>query len=239
MLPRVSIKGLLEAGVHFGHSSSKWDPRMAPYLHTKRNGIHIIDLQKTVKLIVKACTAMKKVSKKGANILFISTKKQASDIVRENAEEAGCYYINSRWLGGTLTNYKTIRQRIAYLKKLERMVENGDMDLLGKKERSKRMKELDKLTRNLNGIRDMEKLPEIVFIVDPNREHIAVDECNKLGIPIVAITDSNCNPDKIQHIIPGNDDAMRAIKIITSYISEAVMEGKEQRKAKQDKEVAN
>ena len=140
MLPRVSIKGLLEAGVHFGHSSSKWDPRMAPYLHTKRNGIHIIDLQKTVKLIVKACSAMKRASKKGANILFISTKKQASDIVRENAETAGCYYINSRWLGGTLTNYKTIRQRIAYLKKLERMVENGDMDLLGKKERSKRMK---------------------------------------------------------------------------------------------------
>ncbi|PCJ20071.1 MAG: 30S ribosomal protein S2 [Candidatus Cloacimonadota bacterium] len=236
MLPRVSIKGLLEAGVHFGHSSSKWDPRMSPYLHTKRNGIHIIDLQKTVKLIVKACSSMKRVSRKGANILFISTKKQASDIIKENAETSGCFYINSRWLGGTLTNYKTIRQRIAYLKKLERMVENGDMDLLGKKERSKRMKELDKLTRNLNGIRDMEKLPEIVFIVDPNREHIAVDECNKLGIPIVAITDSNCNPEKIQYVIPGNDDAMRAIKLITSYISEAIMDGKEQRKAKQDKE---
>jgi len=236
MLPKVSIKNLLEAGVHFGHQTRKWDPRMAPYIYTARNEIHILDLQKTVRLLTKACGFVKDVAARGGDILFVSTKRQAAEIVRENAARAGVHYVNFRWLGGTLTNFKTIRQRIAHLKKLERMVENGDMELLGKKERAKRMRELQTLNRNLNGLRDLEGTPDVVFIVDPSKEKIAVDECVKLGIPVVAITDTNCNPENISHVIPGNDDAIRSIKVITTYLTDAIVEGKEANRATQEKE---
>jgi small subunit ribosomal protein S2 len=236
MLSTVSIKNLLEAGVHFGHQTRKWDPRMAPYIYTKRNEIHILDLQKTVKLILKACDRIKKVAEQGGNILFVSTKRQAQEIVREAAERAGVHYVNHRWLGGTLTNFNTIRQRINHLKKLERMIEVGDMELLGKKERARRMRELKNLSRNLNGIREMDGTPDIVFLVDPSREHLAVDECVKLKIPIVAITDSNCDPSPIQFVIPGNDDAIRSIKLIVNYLTDAIVEGKELSRATQEKE---
>ena len=236
MLSQVSIRDLLEAGVHFGHQTRKWEPRMAPYIYTKRNDIHILDLQQTVRLIRQACTKIKKIAEKGGNILFISTKRQAQEIIRENAERAGVHYVNYRWLGGTLTNFNTIRQRISHLKKLERMVESGDMDLLGKKERARRMRELRNLGHNLNGIRDMDGQPDIVFLVDPGKERIAVDECAKLKIPIIAITDSNCNPSHIDYVIPGNDDAIRSIKVIASYITDAILEGKELSRATQEKE---
>lgn len=236
MINPVTIRNLLEAGVHFGHETRKWDPRMAPYIYTKRNEIHILDLQKTVKLILKACDRVKKVAERGGNILFVSTKRQAQEIIREAAERAGVQYVNHRWLGGTLTNFNTIRQRISHLKKLERMLEVGDMDLLGKKERAKRMRELRNLERNLNGIRDMDKVPDLVFIIDPSREHLAVDECKKLGIPIIAITDTNCNPTPIEYVIPGNDDAIRSIKLIVNYITDAIIEGKEISRATQEKE---
>jgi small subunit ribosomal protein S2 len=236
MLSQVTIRDLLEAGVHFGHQTRKWDPRMAPYIYTKRNDIHILDLQQTVRLIRQACEKVKKVAEKGGNILFISTKRQAQEIIRENAERASVHYVNFRWLGGTLTNFNTIRQRISHLKKLERMVENGDMDLLGKKERARRMRELRNLGRNLNGIRDMEGQPDVVFLVDPVKERIAVDECAKLKIPTIAITDSNCDPTNINYVIPGNDDAIRSIKVIASYITDAILEGKELSRATQEKE---
>lgn len=236
MINPVTIRNLLEAGVHFGHETRKWDPRMAPYIYTKRNEIHILDLQKTVKLILKACDRIKKVAEQGGNILFVSTKRQAQEIIREAAERADVQYVNHRWLGGTLTNYHTIRQRISHLKKLERMVEVGDMELLGKKERAKRMRELRNLARNLDGIRDMDKVPDIVFIIDPSREHLAVDECKKLKIPMIAITDTNCNPTPIEYVIPGNDDAIRSIKLIVNYITDAIIEGKELSRATQEKE---
>tara|TARA_Y100000589_G_scaffold11077_1_gene9194 strand:- start:3073 stop:3798 length:726 start_codon:yes stop_codon:yes gene_type:complete len=239
MLAKISIKNLLEAGVHFGHQTRKWDPRMAPYIYTSRHGIHVLDLQKTVRLLGEACEAIKKIASKGGRILFVSTKRQAQEIVKEGAERAGVNYVNFRWLGGFLTNFKTIRQRISHLKKLERMVENGDMDLLGKKERAKRLRELANLGRNLNGIRDMEDVPDMVFMVDPSKERIAVDECHKLGIPIVAITDSNCNPEKIDYVIPGNDDAIRSIKVIVNYLTDAIIEGTEANRATQEKEEVN
>lgn len=235
-MTKVSIKSLLEAGVHFGHQTRKWDPRMAPFIYTKRNDIHIIDLQQTVKLIVKACRAMKEVVQNGGNILFVSTKKQCQEIIAENAIAAGVHYVNFRWLGGMLTNFKTIRARIAYLKKLERIVENGDIDKLGKKEKARRLRELQNLSRDLKGIREMNDLPQMVFVVDPGKEKIAIDECNKLGIPVVAITDTNCNPQNIDYVIPGNDDAIRSIKTIVGYLTEAIAEAKEASRVRQEKE---
>lgn len=236
MLTKVNIKSLLEAGVHFGHQTRKWDPRMAEYIYTKRNDIHIIDLQQTVKQIVAACRIVRETVQSGGDVMFVSTKKQAQDIIAENADACGVHYVNQRWLGGMLTNFKTIRSRISYLKKLERMVETGEMDKLGKKERAKRMRELNNLSRDLQGIREMNELPDLVFIIDPGKEKIAVDECAKLGIPVVAITDTNCDPTKIDYVIAGNDDAIRSIKVIVGYITEAINEAKEATRVIQEKE---
>lgn len=236
MLPKISIKSLLEAGVHFGHQTRKWNPRMAPFIHTKKNDIHILDLAKTVRQLNVSCDMLRNVSRRGGNILFVSTKKQAQDIIEENAIHAGVNFVTHRWLGGTLTNFKTIRGRVAYLKRLEDMVESGEMDLLGKKEKARKMRELANLTRFLKGIKEMEDLPDVVVMVDPSKEKIALHECVKLNIPVVAIVDTNCDPSDIQYVIPGNDDAIRSIRLIVSYITESILEGKEVWQATQDKE---
>ena len=220
----ISIKQLLEAGVHFGHPTKKWNPKMAEYIFTTRNGIHIVDLQKTVKKLEEAYNFVRDLAAGGGTILFVGTKKQAQDAIKEEAERCGQYYVNSRWLGGCLTNFKTIRARIDYLEKLEKMEESGEFDLLPKKEVLGLKKEMAKLQENLGGIKNMRSLPGIMFIVDPHNEDIAVAEARKLHIPIVAITDTNCDPDLIDHVIPGNDDAIRAIKLISSVIANAVIE---------------
>ena len=220
----ITMKQLLEAGVHFGHQTRKWNPKMARYIYAARNDIHIIDLQLTVSLIEKAYNYVVDSVKEGKTVLFVGTKKQAQDAIREEAERCGQYYVNSRWLGGTLTNFKTIRSRIDRMTKLEKMEESGEFDLLPKKEVAKLKEEMGKLQTNLNGIRNMTKLPGIMFVVDPHNEDIAVAEARKLNIPIVAITDTNCDPDLIDHVIPGNDDAIRAIKLISSVIANAVIE---------------
>ena len=218
------MKQLLEAGVHFGHQTRKWNPKMARYIYAARNDIHIIDLQLTVSLIEKAYNYVVDSVKEGKTVLFVGTKKQAQDAIREEAERCGQYYVNSRWLGGTLTNFKTIRSRIDRMTKLEKMEESGEFDLLPKKEVAKLKEEMGKLQTNLNGIRNKTKLPGIMFVVDPHNEDIAVAEARKLNIPIVAITDTNCDPDLIDYVIPGNDDAIRAIKLISSVIADAVIE---------------
>ena len=218
------MKQLLEAGVHFGHQTRKWNPKMARYIYAARNDIHIIDLQLTVSLIEKAYNYVVDSVKEGKTVLFVGTKKQAQDAIREEAERCGQYYVNSRWLGGTLTNFKTIRSRIDRMTKLEKMEESGEFDLLPKKEVAKLKEEMGKLQTNLNGIRNMTKLPGIMFVVDPLNEDLAVAEARKLNIPIVAITDTNCDPDLIDYVIPGNDDAIRAIKLISSVIADAVIE---------------
>ncbi len=220
----ISMKQLLEAGVHFGHQTRKWNPKMSKYIYAARNDIHIIDLQLTVELIEEAYKFVCDSVKEGKNILFVGTKKQAQDAVKEEAERCGMYYVNSRWLGGTLTNFKTIRTRIDRMVKIEKMEQNGEFDLLPKKEVAKLKEEYDKLQTNLGGIRDMGKLPGVMFIVDPHNEDIAVAEARKLNIPIVAITDTNCDPDEIDYVIPGNDDAIRAVKLISSVIANAVIE---------------
>ena len=220
----ITMKQLLEAGVHFGHQTKKWNPKMARYIYAARNDIHIIDLQLTVSLIEKAYNYVVDSVKEGKTVLFVGTKKQAQDAIREEAERCGQYYVNSRWLGGTLTNFKTIRSRIDRMTKLEKMEESGEFDLLPKKEVAKLKEEMGKLQTNLNGIRNMTKLPGIMFVVDPHNEDIAVAEARKLNIPIVAITDTNCDPDLIDYVIPGNDDAIRAIKLISSVIADAVIE---------------
>ena len=220
----ITMKQLLEAGVHFGHQTRKWNPKMARYIYAARNDIHIIDLQLTVSLIEKAYKYVVDSVKEGKTVLFVGTKKQAQDAIREEAERCGQYYVNSRWLGGTLTNFKTIRSRIDRMTKLEKMEESGEFDLLPKKEVAKLKEEMGKLQTNLNGIRNMTKLPGIMFVVDPHNEDIAVAEARKLNIPIVAITDTNCDPDLIDYVIPGNDDAIRAIKLISSVIADAVIE---------------
>lgn len=220
----ITMKQLLEAGVHFGHQTRKWNPKMARYIYAARNDIHIIDLQLTVSLIEKAYNYVVDSVKEGKTVLFVGTKKQAQDAIREEAERCGQYYVNSRWLGGTLTNFKTIRSRIDRMIKLEKMEESGEFDLLPKKEVAKLKEEMGKLQTNLNGIRNMTKLPGIMFVVDPHNEDIAVAEARKLNIPIVAITDTNCDPDLIDYVIPGNDDAIRAIKLISSVIADAVIE---------------
>lgn len=223
----VSMKQLLEAGVHFGHQTRRWNPKMAPYIFTERNGIYIIDLQKTVKEIEKAYNFVREVAAEGDSILFVGTKKQAQESIEYEAKRCGMYYVNQRWLGGMLTNYSTIKKRIERLTELENMEESGTFDVLPKKEVIKLRLEMEKLERNLGGIKEMPGLPSAVFIVDPRKERIAIAEARKLGIPIIAIVDTNCNPDEIDYIIPGNDDAIRAIKLITSTVANAVLEGKQ------------
>ena len=223
----VAMKQLLEAGVHFGHQTRKWNPKMKKYIFAARHDIHIIDLEMTAKLIEEAYSFVVESVKAGKTVLFVGTKKQAQDAIKEEAERCGQYYINSRWLGGTLTNFKTIRSRIDYLEKLERMEANGEFDLLPKKEVLGLKKEMNKLTDNLGGIKNMRGMPGLMFVVDPNTEDIAIAEARKLHIPIVAITDTNCDPDLIDYVIPGNDDAIRAIKLISSVMANAVIEAKE------------
>ncbi len=222
----ISIKQLLEAGVHFGHPTKKWNPKMGEYIFTTRNGIHIVDLQKTVKKFEEACAYVRYLSEAGGTILFIGTKKQATDTIREEAIKCSMYYVNVRWPGGMLTNFKTIRKSIARLLELERMQEDGTFSLLPKKEVAKLLKEMEDLEKNYGGIKTMETLPDAVFVVDTHKEHNAVLEAKKLGIPVIAIVDTNCDPDDADFIIPGNDDAIRAIKLIAGAIADAVIEGR-------------
>lgn len=223
----VSMKQLLEAGVHFGHQTRRWNPKMAPYIFTERNGIYIIDLQKTVKKLEDAYAFIRQVSENGDTVLFVGTKKQASDSVREEAERAGVHFVNARWLGGMMTNFKTIRRRIERLAQLRTMQEDGTFDRLPKKEVIKLNLEIDKLEKFLGGIKNMNKLPGALFVVDPRKEKIAVLEAKKLGIPVVAIVDTNCDPDDIDYVIPGNDDAIRAVKLISQTMANAIMEGRQ------------
>ena len=222
----VSMKQLLESGVHFGHQTRRWNPKMAPYIFTERNGIYIIDLQQTVKYIDKAYSDMRDIANDG-DILFVGTKKQAQESIKAEAERCGMPYVNSRWLGGTLTNFRTIRRRINRLNQLKAMREDGTFELLTKKEVSKYELEISKFERFLGGIKDMERLPAAMFVVDTRKEHIAVAEAKKLGIPIFAIVDTNCDPDEIDHIIPGNDDAIRAVKLITATMADAIIEARQ------------
>ncbi len=223
----VSMKQLLEAGVHFGHQTRRWNPKMAPYIFTERNGIYIIDLQKTVRKLEDAYMFVRDLSAKGETVLFVGTKKQAQESVKEEAERAGAYYVNARWLGGMMTNFRTIRGRIARLAQLKQMSEDGTFDLLPKKEVIKFNREIEKLEKFLGGIKDMKKLPGALFIVDPRKEKIAVSEAKKLGIPVVAIVDTNCDPDDVDYVIPGNDDAIRAVKLITATMANAILEGRQ------------
>ena len=223
----VSMKQLLEAGVHFGHQTRRWNPKMAEYIFTERNGIYIIDLQKTVKKLNEAYLFARDIAADGKDILFVGTKKQAQDSVKEEAINCGMPYVNARWLGGMLTNFRTIRTRIARLNQLRKMKEDGTFDLLPKKEVIGLELEIEKLEKFLGGIQDMEKIPGALFIVDPRKERIAVQEAKKLGIPIIAIVDTNCDPDEIDAVIPGNDDAIRAVKLIASTIAAAVIEGRQ------------
>ena len=223
----VTMKQLLEAGVHFGHQTRRWNPKMEEYIFTERNGIYIIDLQKTVKLIDTAYNYMKDVAADGGVVLFVGTKKQAQDSIEEEATRAGQYYVNHRWLSGTLTNWKTIQSRIARLKELKKMAEDGTFDVLPKKEVAVLTKQREKLERFLGGIEDMPKIPDVMFIVDPHKEQIAVKEAQKLHIPIVAMVDTNTDPDDIDYVIPSNDDAIRAVRLITSKMADAIVEGKQ------------
>jgi len=225
----VSMKQLLEAGVHFGHQTRRCNPKMAPYIFTERNGIYIIDLQKTVKKLEEAYNFVRELSADGKSVLFVGTKKQAQDSVKEEALRAGAYYVNARWLGGMLTNFTTIRRRIERLKQLRTMESDGTFDLLPKKEVIKLNLEIEKLEKFLGGIKNMNEIPGALFIVDPRKERIAVAEAKKLGIPIVAIVDTNCDPDEIDYVIPGNDDAIRAVKLISGAIANAIIEGNEGR----------
>ena len=221
----ISMKQLLEAGVHFGHQTRRWNPKMGEYIYTERNGIYIINLQKTVKKIVEAYDFIKEIAESGESILFVGTKKQAQDSIKEEAERVGMYYVNARWLGGMLTNFKTIQKRIERLNQLKKMEEDGTFDLLTKKEATKLKLEIEMLEKYLGGIKDMKKLPGALFVVDPRKEKIAVAEAHKLGIPVVAIVDTNCDPDEVDYVIPGNDDAIRAVKLIASTMANAIIEG--------------
>ena len=223
----ITIKQLLEAGVHFGHHTRRWNPKMAEYIFTERNGIYIIDLQKTVKKFDEAYAFVRDLSTEKGNVLFVGTKKQAADAIKEEAERSGMYYVNERWPGGMLTNFKTIKRSINRLIALEKMQEDGTFDLLPKKEVAGLIKEMNDLERNYGGIKTMETLPDAVFIVDPRKEHIAVLEAKKLGIPVIAIVDTNCDPDDADYIIPGNDDAIRAIKLISAALADAIIEGRQ------------
>ena len=223
----ISMKQLLEAGVHFGHQTRRWNPKMAPYIFTDRNGIYIIDLQKTVKKVEEAYNFVKQLSSDGDTLLFVGTKKQAQEAVREEAERCSMFYVNQRWLGGMLTNFQTIRRRIDRLHELEKMEANGTLEVLPKKEVAELMHERDKLQKFLGGIKEMRRLPGALFVIDPRKERIAVAEARKLGIPIVAIVDTNCDPDEVDYVIPGNDDAIRAVRLLTGKMAEAVLEGRQ------------
>ena len=223
----VAMKQLLEAGVHFGHQTRRWDPRMAEYIFQARNGIHIIDLQKTSKKLDDAYEFVRAQAEEGKNILFVGTKKQAQECVKEAAEKCGMFYINERWLGGTLTNFPTIRTRVERLTELERMEEDGTFDILPKKEVALLRKEMDKLNKNLGGIKEMTEITDVMFIVDPKKEHIAILEAKKLNIPVVGLIDTNCNPNDVDYVIPGNDDAIRAVKLMTDVMANAVIEGRQ------------
>lgn len=236
----VSMKQLLESGVHFGHQTRRWNPKMKPYIFTERNGIYIIDLQQTVKLIDIAYNFVRELATEGKEILFVGTKKQAQETIKREAERCGMPYVNQRWLGGMLTNFQTIRKRVDRLEQLERWAEDGTFDRLPKKEVILLTKEHDKLERFLGGIRNMKRVPDALFVADPRKEDIAVAEANKLGIPVIAVVDTNCDPDVVDFVIPGNDDAIRAVKLLTGVISTAVLEGKqgEQHNDIQEEEVA-
>ncbi|MBU9714524.1 30S ribosomal protein S2 [Evansella tamaricis] len=220
----ISMKQLLEAGVHFGHQTRRWNPKMDRYIFTERNGIYIIDLQKTVKKVDEAFNYIRDLAGQGGTVLFVGTKKQAQEAVKEEAERCGMYFINQRWLGGTLTNFDTIRKRIGRLKDLERMQEDGTFEVLPKKEVVLLKKEMERLEKFLGGIKDMEKLPDALFIIDPRKERIAVAEARKLNIPIVGIVDTNCDPDEIDYVIPGNDDAIRAVRLLTAKMADGIIE---------------
>lgn len=221
----ISMKQLLEAGVHFGHQTRRWNPKMAPYIYTERNGIYIIDLQKSVGMIDDAYKAVVDCVANGGTVLFVGTKKQAQDSIKAEAERCGMFYVNERWLGGMMTNFKTIQQRIRRLKDIERMSEDGTFDVLPKKEVIALRKEWDKLEKNLGGIKEMRRLPDLIYVVDPKKEHICVQEAHSLHIPLIGIADTNCDPEELTYVIPGNDDAIRAVKLITSTIADAVIEG--------------
>ena len=223
----VAMKQLLEAGVHFGHQTRRWDPRMAEYIFQARNGIHIIDLQKTSKKLDEAYAFLKEKAEEGKTVLFVGTKKQAQDCMKEAAEKCGMFYVNQRWLGGMLTNFETIKKRVDRLKQLEKMQEDGTFDVLPKKEVILLKKEMDKLEKNLGGIKDMEELPGVIFLVDPKKERNAVLEARKLNIPTIGLIDTNCNPEDVDYVIPGNDDAIRAVKLIADVMANAVIEGKQ------------
>ena len=223
----ISMKQLLEAGVHFGHQTRRWNPKMAPYIYTERNGIHIIDLQKSVGKVDEAYNAVKDIAAEGGSILFVGTKKQAQDSVKSEAERCGMFFVNERWLGGMLTNFKTIQTRIKKLKDIEKMAEDGTFDVLPKKEVAILQKELEKLQKNLGGIKEMKKIPDAIFVVDPKKERICIQEAHSLGIPIIGIADTNCDPDELDYVIPGNDDAIRAVKLIVSKMADAVIEARE------------
>ena len=223
----VAMKQLLEAGVHFGHQTRRWDPKMAEYIFQARNGIHIIDLQKTSKKLDEAYAFLKEQAEEGKTVLFVGTKKQAQECVKEAAEKCGMYYVDQRWLGGMLTNFDTIRARVQRLKDLEAMQEDGTFDVLPKKEVILLKKEMEKLERNLGGIKEMDKIPGVIFLVDPKKERIAVLEAKKLNIPVIGLVDTNCNPEEVDYAIPGNDDAIRAVKLIADVMANAVIEGRQ------------
>jgi len=235
----ISMKQLLEAGVHFGHQTRRWNPKMKKYIFTERNGIYIIDLQKTVKKVEEAYNFMRELADNNGKVLFVGTKKQAQESVKEEAERAGHYYVNHRWLGGTLTNFETIQKRIERLKAIEKMEEDGTFDVLPKKEVVMLKKEYDRLVKFLGGIKDMKTLPDAMFIIDPRKERIAVAEARKLNIPIVGIVDTNCDPDEIDHVIPANDDAIRAVKLLTAKMADALLESKQDEEAEEAAETAN
>ncbi len=220
----ISMKQLLEAGVHFGHQTRRWNPKMAPYIYTERNGIYIIDLQKSVGKVDEAYKAVSDIAADGGSILFVGTKKQAQEAVKEEAQRCGMYYVNERWLGGMLTNFKTIQSRIKRLKDIERMSEDGTFDVLPKKEVVNIKKEWDKLEKNLGGIKEMKRIPDAIFVVDPKKEKICVQEAHSLGITLIGIADTNCDPEELDYVIPGNDDAIRAVKLIVSKMADAVIE---------------
>ena len=231
-MPTASMIELLEAGVHFGHQTQRWNPKMKPYIYGARNGIYVIDLRKTTDLLDEAYNLVRDFAAKGKNVLFVGTKKQAAEVVAEEAKRSGAYYINRRWLGGMLTNFETIRGRVNKLKEMEEFINNGYIDKLPKKEVAQMNRQLAKLSKTLGGIKDMRGLPELIFVVDQAKEEIAFKEANKLGIPVICLADTNANPDGINYIIPGNDDAIRSIKLITSKLADAVLEGKQLRENK-------
>ena len=231
-MPVASMIELLEAGVHFGHQTQRWNPKMKPYIYGASNGIYVIDLRKTTDLLDEAYALVRDYAAKGKNILFVGTKKQAAEVVAEEAKRSGAYFINRRWLGGMLTNFETIRGRVNKLKEMEEFISNGYVDKLPKKEVAQLNRQLSKLSKTLGGIKEMRGLPELIFVVDQDKEDIAIKEANKLGIPVICLADTNANPDGINYIIPGNDDAIRSIKLITSKLADAVLEGKQLRENK-------